>query len=250
MSAPVNPVKQQNKSKSNTSDSKFAQPKSWLHHQKDPLFIAVEGPIGVGKTTLTKLLTEKLQASCLKEIIEENPYLEKFYENVEEYAFQTEMFFLCNRIKQLEDAQKKKLEQGDSVVADYSIVKNLIFAGLTLQPHHFEKYKQVFEILTKDLPQPEVIIYLHGDVDLLMKRIALRDRPFERNMSRDYMEKLSEAYDRYFFHGASKTLFNHIPPDIIPINIRDRDFINQPADVDFIIEKVLETMSQRRNKQC
>ncbi len=238
---------------------------STLNHKNSPLFIAVEGPIGVGKTTLTKLLTKELQASCLKEIIEENPYLKKFYENIEEYAFQTEMFFLCNRIKQLEDAKEQKLDQGVSVVADYSIIKNLIFAELTLKPDHFQKYEKVFEILTKDLPQPDIIIYLYGDLDLLMKRIALRDRSFERNMSRDYMEKLSEAYHRYFYPNTVKTSshdfhtseevfqtspnhdpFNKPSPVIIPINIRDRDFVNQPEDVDYLVKKIVEISRQRR----
>ena len=260
MSEPVNIKKEKN------------MPNTPMCPQNKPLFIAVEGPIGVGKTTLTKLLTKKLQASCLKEIIEENPYLKNFYENIEEYAFQTEMFFLCNRIKQLEDAKEQKLDQGVSVVADYSIIKNLIFAGLTLKPDHFQKYEQVFEILTKDLPQPDIIIYLYGKVDLLMKRIALRDRSFERNMSRDYMEKLSEAYHRYFCPEAvipssddsqaslddsqasldvsqpssNHDSYNRTPPVIIPINIRDRDFVNQPEDVDYLVRKIIEISHQRR----
>ncbi len=229
----------------------MSRPKDLIKGQsRDPFFVAVEGPIGVGKTTLTKLLTEKLQSDCLKEIIEENPYLEKFYENIEEYAFQTEMFFLCNRIKQLEDIRKQKIQKGRSVVADYSIMKNLIFAELTLSPQHFTKYRQVFEILTEDLPQPEVILYLHGDVDRLMKRIALRDRPFERNMSRDYIQKLSEAYDRYFLYRGSDLLSNHNSPAIIPINIRDRDFINHPEDVEYIGKKILETLNIRRQELC
>ena len=253
MSEPMNPTEQRGTTKSGIHKPYPSTPKSSLHQNNNPLFIAVEGPIGVGKTTLTKLLTKKLHATCLKEIIEENPYLKKFYENIEEYAFQTEMFFLCNRIKQLEDTKEQKLDQGLPVVADYSIIKNLIFAGLTLKKDHFQKYQQVFPILTKDLPQPEIIIYLHGDVDHLMKRIALRDRPFERNMSRDYMEKLSRAYDRYFSidvsvppSNVSKALIYHAVPAVIPINIRDRDFINQPQDVDFLVEKIIETTHQRR----
>lgn len=241
MTKPINLKEQQNTKISNAPS--------------EPFFIAVEGPIGVGKTTLTKLLTKKLQARCLKEIIEENPYLKNFYQNIEEYAFQTEMFFLCNRIKQLEDTQQQKLKEGLSVVADYSIIKNLIFAGLTLKADHFQKYQRVFEILTRDLPQPDVIIYLHGDVDRLMKRIALRDRPFERNMSRDYMEKLSAAYERYFSFdipkpSAEKSVMGYTTPAVIAINIRDRDFINQPSDVDYLVEKITETIYQRRKQQC
>lgn len=219
----------------------------------EPLFIAVEGPIGVGKTTLAKLLTDKLEGYCLKEIIEENPYLEKFYQNIEEYAFQTEMFFLCNRIKQLEDVRKNQINRGVSVISDYSILKNQIFAGLTLKPDHFQKYEQVFEILTRDLPQPEIIIYLRGDVDQLMERIALRDRPFERNMSRAYMEKLSWEYERYFTPddldiSPTEALSSVEKPTILPISINDRDFVNHPSDLDYVIQEIFEAIKQRRNR--
>jgi len=272
MTKPIDFTNQANTTGSDVTKPLNTTPDPSSQHQKEPLFIAVEGPIGVGKTTLTKLLTKKLEATCLKEIIEENPYLKKFYENIEEYAFQTEMFFLCNRIKQLEDTQYQKLDKGLSVVADYSIIKNYIFAGLTLKPDHFQKYEKVFEILTKDLPQPDIIIYLHGDVDLLMKRIALRDRPFERNMSRDYMEKLSVAYDRYFssediepsidnFEPSSEQ--KHLDPNssdqpsivqrptaIISIDIQERDFVNRPEDVVFLMEEITKIIHQRRIQSC
>ncbi|WP_051569309.1 deoxynucleoside kinase [Alkaliphilus transvaalensis] len=202
------------------------------------LFISVEGPIGVGKTTLTKILSKQLNAFSLKEIVEENPYLKNFYENIEEYAFQTEMFFLCNRIKQLEDVQTKKLDQGVSVVADYNIIKNLVFAGLTLNLNHFQKYKQVYSILVENLVQPDIIIYLHGDVDFLMKRIEMRDRPFERNMDRHYIEKLSNEYQHYFDPCSLKHYFTNKIPKVISINVNNRDFVNNQEDVNYVLHEI------------
>ncbi|KHF27104.1 Deoxyguanosine kinase [Anoxybacillus sp. BCO1] len=112
-------------------------------------FITVEGPIGVGKTSLAKVVSDYFQYELLKEIVDENPFLGKFYENIEEWSFQTEMFFLCNRYKQLEDVEKKFLSNGKPVVADYHIFKNLIFARQTLKGKQYEKYVQIYDILTK-----------------------------------------------------------------------------------------------------
>ena len=208
-----------------------------------PFFISVEGPIGVGKTTLTKILSNRLNSYSLREIVEDNPYLKNFYENVEEYAFQTEMFFLCNRIKQLEDVQAKQLDKGISVVADYNIIKNLIFAGLTLNLNQFQKYKQVYSILVDTLVQPDIIIYLNGDVNLLMNRIEMRDRPFERNMSRRYIENLSKEYEHYFASPSLKHYFTSKIPTIIPINVDNRDFVNNPMDVDYVLQMIGTTIN-------
>lgn len=211
-----------------------------------PLFVSVEGPIGVGKTTLAKLLAEKLNAHSLKEIIEENPYLKNFYEDIEEYAFQTEMFFLCNRIKQLEDAKKNYLDLGVPVVSDYSIIKNLVFSGLTLDLQQFQKYKQVYSILTDRLPQPDLIIYLYADVDVLMQRIALRDRPFERNMSRKYIEELSKEYAHYFSPKSLKHYFSNSIPQILSLNVNEKDFVNHPGDLDEVLTMIEEVTKNNK----
>lgn len=208
------------------------------------LFISVEGPIGVGKTTLTKILSKELNAFSLREIVEDNPYLKDFYNNIEEYAFQTEMFFLCNRIKQLEDVHIKKLSMGIPVVADYNIIKNLIFAGLTLNLNQFQKYKQIYSILVDDQLQPDIVIYLNGDVDLLMKRIEMRDRPFERNISRKYIEKLSSEYDHYFAPSSLKHYFTSKIPYVIPVNVNNRDFLNNPRDVQYILGELEKAFKQ------
>lgn len=139
-------------------------------------FITVEGPIGVGKTSLAKLLSEYFQYELLKEIVEENPFLGKFYENIDEWSFQTEMFFLCNRFKQLNDTRDHYLSKNIPVVADYHILKNLIFAKRSLQDNDLQKYVRIYEVLTEDLPMPNIIIYLHASLDTIMARIKKRDR--------------------------------------------------------------------------
>lgn len=142
--------------------------------------ITVEGPIGVGKTSLAKEISTHMQLHLLKEIVDENPFLGKFYEDIDEWSFQTEMFFLCNRYKQLEDINIKYLNQRKPVVADYHIFKNVIFASRTLKDSQYDKYMQIYRILTQDMPVPNVIVYLTASLETLQKRIAMRGREFEK----------------------------------------------------------------------
>lgn len=137
--------------------------------------------------------------------MDENPFLGKFYEDIDEWSFQTEMFFLCNRYKQLTDIKKHILETGSPVVADYHIFKNLIFAKRTLKPSEYEKYVAIYNILTADMPRPNMIIYLHASLDTLMKRIALRGREFEKMITRDYIEQLAADYHEFFSSLSSYT---------------------------------------------
>ena len=146
-------------------------------------FITVEGPIGIGKTSLARAISERFQFALLKEIVDENPFLGKFYDNIEEWSFQTEMFFLCNRYKQLGDINEHYLSKDKSVVADYHIMKNLIFAQRTLNEQEYKKYLDIYQILTKDMPKPNVIIYLNASLDTLLKRIKMRGREVEKNIS-------------------------------------------------------------------
>lgn len=213
------------------------------------LFIAVEGTIGVGKTTLANILNEHLNSTLLREIIEENPFLTKFYEDKNEYALQTEAFFLFNRIKQLEDVEKYQLSRGINVVSDYHIVKNLIFAGLTLNKEQFYKYKQIYNIFIHDLPQPDIIVYLNSNTDVLMERIAMRDRSFERQMDKNYISKLNREYKYYFNPMSIKHNFTGKEPIIVEIDNSDIDFLKNKDDRAFILNKVDEAIEEYRNRQ-
>ena len=207
------------------------------------IFIAVEGPIGVGKTTLANILNQHFGYTLLSEIVEENPFLSKFYTDIKEYALQTEAFFLFNRFKQLEDTEKNVLSKSKGVVSDYHIIKNLIFAGITLDKMQFHRYKQVYNIFVNDLPQPDIIIYLNSNTDVLMKRIAMRDRSFERQMDRNYIDGLRTEYKYYFNPLSIKHNFMGKEPIIIEIDNSNLDFLNKEEDRKFIIDKVEEAIS-------
>lgn len=217
------------------------------------IFIAVEGTIGVGKTTLANILTENYKAVALREIVEENPFLSKFYTDISEYALQTEAFFLFNRIKQLEDTEKNHLTNGEMVVSDYHIVKNLIFAGITLNSlnrTHFYNYKQMYNTFVNELPQPDVVIYLHSETDVLMKRIAMRDRSFERKMDRNYIDELNGEYKYYFSPRSIKHNFMGKAPIVLNIDNSNLDFLNKDEDRQYIIgevDKAIEKIRKNRN---
>lgn len=204
-------------------------------------FITVEGPIGVGKTSLSKAIADSNKFHLLKEIVDENPFLNKFYEDIEEWSFQTEMFFLCNRYKQLSDIQKKYISKREPVVADYHIFKNLIFAKRTLQPEEYVKYETIYRTLTQDMPKPNMVIYLHASLDTLMKRIALRGREFEKMITADYMEQLSTDYHTFIQH------FEETHPDIpvLRFNGDEIDFVQNESDLKLILNKVQDTLQKR-----
>lgn len=215
------------------------------------IFIAIEGPIGAGKTTLANLLNDYLGYTLLREIVEENPFLSKFYTDIKEYALQTEAFFLFNRVKQLEDVNKNILSKCKGVVSDYHIVKNLIFAGITLDNNQFHRYKQVYNIFVNDLPQPDIIIYLNSNTDVLMTRIASRDRSFERQMDRNYIDNLRNEYKYYFNPLSIKHNFTGKEPIIIEVDNSDLDFLNNQSDRKYIIDKVEKAISSLGgNSQC
>ena len=205
-------------------------------------FITVEGPIGVGKTSLSKAIAESNKFHLLKEIVDENPFLDKFYEDIEEWSFQTEMFFLCNRYKQLSDIQKKYISKREPVVADYHVFKNLIFAKRTLQPDEYIKYETIYRTLTHDMPKPNMVIYLHASLDTLMKRIALRGREFEKMISADYMKQLSADYHTFI------QFFEETHPDIpvLRFNGDEIDFVQNENDLNLILNQVEETLQKRR----
>ncbi|MGM0780112.1 MAG: deoxynucleoside kinase [Bacillota bacterium] len=204
-------------------------------------FITVEGPIGVGKTSLAKAISEKFQYALLKEIVDENPFLGKFYENIEEWSFQTEMFFLCNRYKQLVDINNHYLAQNKPVVADYHIFKNLIFAKRSLNQTEYQKYLKIYDILTSDMPKPNVIIYLNASLETLLDRIELRGREIEKNISPLYLEQLSLDYE------TAMNEFERQHPDIpvIRFNGDQLDFVKNEADLMHIFDTLSTSLKKR-----
>jgi deoxyguanosine kinase len=203
------------------------------------LFITIEGVIGVGKTTVTRLLTEALHGETLFEIVEENPFLKDFYADRDSWALQTETFFLLNRVKQLEDTAKR-LKAGATVISDYNVVKNRIFAGLTLSGAKREKYMQLFSILTDDLPHADMVVYLKADQAAVMERIRRRDRSFERNMDPDYIRRLAGEYEVYFAepeaHFGSAT--------ILTVETTQLDLVGSPVDKQLFIDQVRQAIGQ------
>lgn len=204
-------------------------------------FITVEGPIGVGKTSLAKAISDTYQFELLKEIVDENPFLDKFYSDIAEWSFQTEMFFLCNRYKQLSDIDKKCLSNKKAVAADYHIFKNLIFAKRTLSTLEYKKYEAIYQILTKDIPVPNIVIYLDASVEVLINRIDMRGRDFEQKISSDYLEQLSADYRMFIDDFEEK----HPEIQILRFNANEIDFVQNGQDLRMILDKVDETLQKR-----
>jgi deoxyguanosine kinase len=195
-------------------------------------FIVVEGAIGVGKTSLVLLLSKKFNAKYNLEIVEENPFLSKFYNDIERYAFQTQIFFLLNRYKQqLELVQQDLFNQ--LIFSDYLFAKDRIFAHLNLSGNELSMYEHLYEIMVEDIPRPDLIIYLQASTELLMKRIALRDRPFERKISYEYMRRLNLAYQEFFSYPD-----NYKKIKLIKINTNDLDFVSKKKDLEYIISQI------------
>lgn len=206
-----------------------------------PPFIAVEGPIGAGKTTLSTMLSQELGLPILKEIVEENPFLGKFYENIDEWSFQLEMFFLCNRYKQLEDTGIQYIANNQPVISDYHIYKNMIFAQRTLKGVKREKYRQIYHLLTDDLPKPDVIVYIRASLDTLLRRIAKRQRSFEQGMDTAYLEQLILDYDE-----AMAAIAEHEPDTtIITIDGDTIDFVENREQFDEIATRLKELIHER-----
>lgn len=201
-------------------------------------FIAVEGPIGAGKTTLSTMLAAEFRLPLIKEIVEENPFLDKFYQNMDDWSFQLEMFFLCNRYKQLEDTVNEYINKDKPVISDYHIYKNLIFGERTLKGTKRDKYREIYHVLTDDLPKPDIILYIRADLDTLMARIAKRGRPFEEEISPAYMQQLIEDYD-----NAMASLAEREPSTVIvTIDGNKVDFVENEQDFITIAAQLKELM--------
>ena len=189
-------------------------------------YIAIEGAIGVGKTTLARILSQELEASLLLEVFEENPFLSDFYADRERYAFQTQIFFLISRFHQQNRVIPQTLAHS-RLVSDYLFAKDRLFAHLNLANDELEMYERVHKILGEQIPTPDLVVYLRASTDVLMQRIAHRDRPYERNMARDYIDNLRLAYEDFFSSYASAP--------VLTIDTNDLDFVRSEDDRTHIV---------------
>jgi len=199
------------------------------------MYLSIEGVIGVGKTTLARLLQPTLKTEILLEVFEENPFLSKFYEDRTRYAFQTQMFFLLSRYQQQRNTVPEILTDGKSLISDYTFEKDALFAGINLQGDELVMYRRIHRALAEKIPLPDLVLYLRADTDMLMRRIALRDRPYEREMERDYIDELNQAYDAYFNNPDRST-------PVLAIDTGDLDFVSRPEDLKWIENRIRQTL--------
>ncbi|MAZ68502.1 MAG: deoxynucleoside kinase [Candidatus Marinimicrobia bacterium] len=193
---------------------------------KKAYHIAVEGSIGVGKTSLSKILAAKLQCKLILEEFEDNPFLSEFYKDSERYAFQTQLFFLLSRYKQQLEFQQIDIFT-KSIVSDYMFMKDRIFASLNLSEKEMNLYDNVALILEKNMINPDLIIFLQSDTDRLMKNIKNRGRNYESNMDWNYIDALNQIYNEFFFRYDKSPL--------LIINTNDIDFVNDKNDLNEIL---------------
>ena len=193
---------------------------------KKAYHIAVEGSIGVGKTSLSKILAAKLQCKLILEEFEDNPFLSEFYKDSERYAFQTQLFFLLSRYKQQLEFQQIDIFT-KSIVSDYMFMKDRIFASLNLSEKEMNLYDNVALILEKNMINPDLIIFLQSDTDRLMKNIKSRGRNYETNMDWNYIDALNQIYNEFFFRYDKSPL--------LIINTNDIDFVNDKNDLNEIL---------------
>jgi deoxyadenosine/deoxycytidine kinase len=184
-------------------------------------YIAVEGVIGAGKTSLARKIKDKLNAELIAEQFDVNPFLENFYSNRKRYAFQTQMFFLINRFKQQQELNQENLFT-QYIVCDYLFEKDKIFAYLNLNEEELKLYETLFPLLARNLRKPDVVVYLQSSIDRLMYNIKKRNRRIERNLTRSYIEELSDAYNHFFFR------YNATP--LLIVNSTEIDFVNNEDD--------------------
>jgi len=197
-------------------------------------YLAVEGPIGVGKTSLVKLLGKKLGAKMVLEEYENNPFLEEFYNDPERFAFQTQLFFLMSRYRQQQDLRQVDMFH-NLLITDYMFVKDRLFASLNLDDKELSLYDTVANLLERNVLKPDVVIYLQADTQTLMRNISKRGRDFESNMSFEYLDALSQVYTEYFFKYQETPL--------IIINTNNIDFVNNNDDLDEVIKYIREPVS-------
>ncbi len=201
------------------------------------MYIAIEGVIGVGKTTLARLLKPAFNAEILLEIFEENPFLSDFYGDRKRYAFQTQIFFLLSRYHQQQRSVPELLAKGGNLLSDYTFAKDSLFARINLAGDELDMYTRVHEALAEKIRQPDLLVFLRAKTKTLMERIAMRDRPYERDMDSAYIAELGKTYAEFFSKPNPNT------PTLI-IDTDDLDFVRNRADLLFIQKKIEEALKK------
>jgi deoxyguanosine kinase len=199
-------------------------------------YIAFEGNIGAGKTTLSTKIAEDFNAKTVLERFADNPFLPKFYEDQNRYAFPLEMSFLADRYKQLSDDLAQFDLFKDFIVADYHIFKSLIFAKVTLQEDEFRLYKTLFDIVYREMPKPDLYVYLYQNTERLLQNIKKRGRSYEQNIPADYLDKINSGYLDYI---KSQTNLN-----VLIVDVSDRDFVKNQEDYLYILDEIKRKISK------
>ena len=197
-------------------------------------YIAIEGPIGVGKTSLAKLLSKRLNAKLILEKFEDNPFLSEFYNDPTRFAFQTQLFFLLQRYQQQQDIRQVDMFH-NLLISDYMFIKDRLFASLNLDDKEMNLYDSIANMMERNVINPDLIIYLQADTATLMKNIDKRGRNFESNISNEYINELNEIYTEYFFR------YNDTP--LVIINTNNIDFVHNPDDLDQVIQYIKQPVS-------
>ncbi|MBN1480400.1 deoxynucleoside kinase [candidate division KSB1 bacterium] len=200
----------------------------------EPKYVCIEGVIGVGKTSLTTLLGEYLNAQMVFEQPEENPFLQDFYRDPKRFAFQTQLFFLLSRYRQQQESFQTDLFY-EYTVSDYLFAKDRIFAHLNLEDRELFLYDRVASLLERDIPKPDLVVYLQSTTERLLENIRKRGRSYEKSMSVDYIRSLNEAYNRFFFH------YNDTP--LLVINATVIDFVNDRTELMDLINQIMRSHS-------
>ncbi|HKB86481.1 MAG TPA: deoxynucleoside kinase [Ignavibacteriaceae bacterium] len=195
----------------------------------DVKYIAIEGVIGAGKTSLAKKISDRLKAELILEQFEVNPFLESFYSDRKRFAFQTQMFFLINRFKQQEELNQENLFT-EYIVSDYVFDKDRIFAYLNLNGEELKLYESIFPLLSRSLRKPDLVVFLQSSVDRLMYNIKKRSRKIERNLTRSYIEELSDSYTHFFFRYSGTPL--------LIVNSTEIDFVNNERDFNELFKQI------------
>lgn len=200
-------------------------------------YIAIEGPIGVGKTALAEMLARRLGARLVKEAVEENPFLTRFYSDIRSYAFQTQVFFLLARHRQLRELKQAELFE-QTVVSDYLFDRDRIFAGLNLTEHEFALYERIYEFVREETPRPDTVVYLQARPEVLLARIRRRGRQFEESIDPAYVESLANLYNSFFMH------YDDAP--LLIVNTDQLDFVATREDFEELFRAIESTTSGRR----